>query len=253
MAFEIGHPVIPEVDDSRGYPLKVKPQFHRPGQTFLCEGFWFMANKENPVRGTDYSPNNFSTALTQEAASGQNQLVVSSVKNFAKWMPITIDRAGVAETAYIQSIDVANKTLTLTANLSNTHAAAKTVDMDQVYVTYSNGVTIADFVVMGQNTNAELAGADLQFADAHVDESIGWENVEKVDAYIRVPYAVGSAITAATMCRNVYIAKGVQLMVNNSMESATAIDPNYILRVTFDGGGAKTEKAVAIKLGIWRA
>lgn len=245
--------MVPNVDQDRDFAIKTKPQFHRSGLSFRCEGFWFKANKTSPVRETDYSANNWATTLTQEEASGQNQLHVASVKNFARFMPITIGRDGPnEEVLYITAIDVANKVLTLSENLANTHSSGASVDMDRVFVSESGGVTTIDMVICGQNSNPAIAGADVQFASARVDEAIGWENIETLNATVRVPYSVGASVLGGTMCENVYICHGHDMLENNSGESATALDPNYVLRVTFKGGGAKTEKHVSIKLGIWR-
>ncbi len=261
MTLEVGV-VYPNIDVDRDAAQKVKLQYHRAGLTFMCEGIGLLLNKDGtPARGTDYTPRNWATNLSQEESSGQDELHVDSVKGLAVFQQVTIDRDGDDEEShYITDIDVENKILTLDANLTNAQSDNATVDADQIEVYKSSTATVIDCWITGQNVTDAVAGADFQAGIARIDDSIKWANGDDVHAEIRVPYAVktfhaaGSTVLAKIMCNHVALVKGDLPMRADSEESATALDPDYILRITFTPGEeTPTEKNAAFKLETWRA
>jgi len=251
----------PKVDEERDRAMKVKLQFHRNGQTFKCEGAGVRLNMSTaPERVTDYTPRNNSVTLTAQAVSAQADLAVSSVKGFSLFQQVTIDRGGVAETGYIASIDVANNVITLAANLSNTYDIGVTVDADQVEVYKDGDDTIIDYWVTGQNEVTDLAGADFQAGLSMIDEDYGWANGDQIHAEVRVPYASktfqaqGSTVNGGAFCDRMPMCKTIKPMPNDSRESATALSPDYIVRIRFSSGETTpTEKYAVFKLETWRA
>jgi len=249
---EGGNPGGFPYDDGRS-AIPVKLQFHRPGQVFRKEGFWVTVNKQNPTRVTDYSPRNRGTTVKTEAAQGATVISVNSVKYFAKYRQVTFDRAGTPEAHNIVDIDVANKTITLEEGLTNTMAVGKTVDMDMIVVTNTDGRTCNIDVVMGGQASS-LSGLDLQNAKVRPKHSIGWNDADRFDGFIRVPLALGSYVNAAIFCDECYELEGDEESIHDSNESASQIDPNYLLRIVFTSTEeTPTEKKLRFMLGVWRA
>lgn len=243
------------LDADRDYAMKVKPQTHRPGLTFRTEGLWVTVNKLNLARVTDYSPRNWSTTVKTAASAGATTTYVNSVKGFAKYREVYFDRGGAGEEHhYITNIDVVNKTITLQEGLTNSQAVGKAVDIDRVVVTNTDGKTVQiDFTFAGQNTNAAIAGADIQNASSRVKKSVGWADGDRFDGEVRVPYAVGASVQGALMCDECYEVESEDEIITDSHESSSAVDPNYFLRIKFTSGEATpTEKKIRIKIGLWR-
>ena len=243
------------IDEQRADAGRVKLQYHRDGLTFRCEGIWFKANLGSaPVRNTDYSPRNFATTVKTAADAAATVINVNSVKGFAKYQLAWFDRGGAGEEShYITAIDVSAKTITLQEGLTNSQAVGKSVDMDRVKVSYSNGVTTVDFIIGGQNATAALAGADIQFATAWVDETIKLANHDRLDGKVIVPLGVGSEVVGGLMCDETYMVSGIAELHTDSDESASAIDPNYVLRMVFTSAEVSpTPKEISVKFGVWR-
>jgi len=233
--------------------IRFKPQYHRPGQTYRQEGFRVTVNKQDPVRGTDWTPRNRGTTVKTTAAAGTTVISVNSVYYFAKYRQVTFDRGGAGEEAhYITDIDVANKTITLQEGLTNEQAAGKTVDMDMITVTNPDGrTTYIDMVIGGQH--ATLPGIDLQKARVRPPKSHDWAKDDRLDGFIRVPIALNTYVNAVVFCDECYEAEGGEDDAHDSKESASAIDPNYLLRVVFTSAEATpTEKDLTFSLGTWR-
>jgi len=242
-------------DADRDYATKVKPHIHRPGLSFRTEGIWFTANKQDPVRVTDYSPRNFATTVKTAANASDTVIYVNSVKGFGRYQQVYFDRGGAGEEShYISSIDVTNKTITINAGLTNGQAVGKTVDMDRVIVTNTDGRTAQiDFIFGAQNATASLAGADVQNASTRVKQSVMWADGDRFDGEVRVPYAVGASVQGALMCDECYEVESDEETIIDSHESASAVDPNYVLRIKFTSGEVTpTEKKIRVKLGLWR-
>jgi len=248
--------VQPNLDADRDGAMKIKPQIHRAGLSYRTEGLWFKANKQNPVRTTDYSPRNWSTTVKTAANAGDTVIYVNSVKGFGRYREVYFDRSGAGEEHhYITSIDVVNKTITLQEGLTNNQAVGKIVDMDRVIITNTDGKTAQiDFVFTGQNSNSALAGADVQHASAKVRKSIGWKDGDRFDAEVRVSYAVGASVQGVVMVDECYEVEGDEEDITDSHESASAVDPNYFLRIKFiSSEDVPTEKTIRLKIGLWRA
>ena len=231
----------------------VKLQFHRPGQSFRKECIRVTVNKQDPVRVTDWTPRNRSTTVKTAADSGATVINVNSVYYFAKYRQVTFDRGGAGEEAhYITNIDVAGKTITLQEGLTNSQAVGKKVDIDLVTVTNADGRTcIIDYVIFGQH--ATLPGMDLQKAAVRPPKAHDWATDDRLDGFVRVPLALGVYVNAMTFCDECYEAEGGLEDMHDSTESASAIDPNYLLRVVFTSAEASPiEKNLIFSLGTWR-
>jgi len=249
--------VQPNLDPDRDGATKVKLQMHRAGLNFNVEGFIVTVNKTDAqVDGTDYTALKYTANLSLAATAGDTTIKVSSIWGFARSRTITISEGATTETKTIQSIDVATKIITLNSALSNSYTTSATASMNQLTVSYSSGVTTIDYVVCGQNSNSSLAGGDIQKADVYIESGQSFSNFDLIRAKVIVPYWTGASwmdINGPWFCRNLYCVSGMNGLRVDSDESASFVDPNYILRVyVASGDTTPTPKKVCVMLGIWR-
>ena len=247
--------VMPNLDVDRDAATKVKLQMHRPGLGFNVEGFVVTINKTN-VAGVDYTPLTYTSNLSLAANAGDTTIKTSGIWGFAKSRTITITDGNNTDTKVIQGIDVATNIITLNSALANSYTTAATASMDQVTVSYSNGLTTIDYVICGQNSNASVAGGDIQKSDTYVGGGVGFADLDLVRARIIAPYWIGSwiDISGPWFCRNLYTVSGMNNLHMDSDESAAFVDPNYIMRMyVISGEITPTPKKLSVIMGVWRA
>ena len=246
------------IDPDRDGATKVKPQIHRAGLSFQMESFIVTVNQASQVDGTDYTALKHIASLMASGSVGDTIITVSDVWGFAKARNVVISEGATSETKVIQSINIATKQLTLKTALTNSYTTAAKATMDRVLVSYSDvtKITTISYVVGGQNTNSLLSGMDIQYALAHTETGSTFANFDSFQARIVVPYWTGASwieISGPYMARSLYFLNGVNDFTVNANESASFIDPNYMIRMWFTSGEATpTQKKIALSFGTWR-
>ena len=245
-------------DAERDYATKVKPQYHRPGQNFRMEGFIITMNKADQVDGVDYTALTESTMLSVNATAGDTTITVSDPTMFAKSRTVTITDGSNMDIKTIQNIVASTKVITLNSALVSSYDKSNTtVKMDRLTVSYANKVTTINYIVGGQNATPTLCGFDVQYALVDFEDGKSFSNFDRCEARVIVPYWTGASwidVSATWMVKYVYLLNGTTEFRFDSHESATAIDPNYIIRIKFTSGEATPiEKKLSVIFGTWRA
>jgi len=244
---------VPGIDVPRDQSVKVKITKQRTGLTFQPEGFWATIWKTDPIRGTDYDPMECLTKLDGAHDSGVTVITVDDVSCFSESMALSI---GSETGLQIRSIDPENDQITLVSATASSHSNDEDVKADRVSVQYSSGdkKTTIKFFMIGQNTDDDLAGPDIQAGCVYCADGFGAKDKCKGSVYL--PYWIGSSfidIFATFMCRGKSLGAGRTNMDIDSGQSASAVDPDYFLQIEFTHEGDTPDaKIVDIDFDMWR-
>lgn len=251
----LGGLIQPTVDEERDAALKTKPQLHRAELSFQPEGFGFTMNQDNEAG--DYTPLTFETTLDGAVAIDDTVITVDSVWGFSESQELFIDKdeAGEEGPLTILSIDPSAKEITLTSALEAAHDDGVAVSADRIKVNYDSDKkeTTVDFYIGGQNADSCCAGGDIQKGQGRG----AFADFDNCCCRIVVPVWGGSDfifVNGPYMCRGQYAINGDKEISIDANEAASAIDPDYVLRIIFKSEETTpTPKKSVINLGTWRA
>jgi len=242
------------VDEARNDAMRVKITKQRTGLTFQPEGFWVTLWKD-PTRLTEYDPMEVTSAINKSGGydSGVTDVVVDSVEDFSESMMLTI---GTEDPIQIRSLDASTNTITLKDSTTFAITDDTVVKADRVSVDYDSDdkKTTIKLFITGQESDPLLAGADIQAGEFHSESALAYGVTCK--GKIMVPYWTGSSfvtVFGAYMCRGKSLGGKTEMKIN-AQQSASAVDPDYILQLELTHTGDTPDAVKAdVNLDMWRS